>query len=129
MQSIKQTEFFRLLIKSTSAKVGVLYFKQPFVPTDEWVRQEVAKVVTPLKFRVVEHTQTNGMMFEGGSWLMYRKRPHVDSRTTYKTEIDGKTYIILVDHRPAYQNQFGTQINEQAYALLYQLQPLETPQP
>lgn len=120
MQKISQADFFRQLTKVASAKVGAPYFPGNVEVSDNLIKSMIGGNVLPT-FRKVIHTQSNALQFEGGSWFFYSKPKNCDSRKAFRHEIDGKIYLSLVDHRPAYNNQFGTPISEQTQMLVYQL--------
>lgn len=120
MKPISQKEFFRKLIKGASAKVGAPNFPGNVEMNDTLVEELVNKA-EQLVYRKVAHTQSNALKFENDSWFFFSKPKNCDSRKAYLHEIDGNTFISLVDHRPAYNNQFGTPISEKTMVLVYQL--------
>lgn len=121
MKKISKKEFFRLLINGRSAKLGAPVYPGFKEITDELV-EEVVKDAGSNMFRRVIRTQSNALMFEDESWFFFSKPKNCDSRTAYLHEVDGKKIISLVDHRPAYKNQFGTPIREQIMVLVYELE-------
>lgn len=120
MKAISQSEFFRRIKAGPTAKVAAEYVKGNATMSDDYVEQLLAKT-EQLKFRSIAKVQTNAVMFEDNSWLWFAKPKNCDSRKAYSHEIEGHTFISLVDHRPAYSNQFGTPISEQTTVLVYQL--------
>ena len=120
MQTITKKEFFRLLINRESAKLAAPDYPGSIELTDEFVKKIFDK--TPdLRWRKVVHTQSNAIKFEDDSWLWFDKARNCDSRKAYRFDIDGNAIIILVDHRPEYENQFGTRIAEKTFILAYLL--------
>jgi hypothetical protein len=120
MQSITKKEFFRLLEAGESARIGSPNYPGKMEVSDNLIK-ELSHKSESLKFRKVVYRQTNAIMFDNKSWFFFDKPKNCDSRKCFKTEIDDKTYIILVDHRPAYVNPFGTKISEKTMFLIYQL--------
>lgn len=120
MQSITKKEFFRLLINGGSVKAGYLVYSGMTEVSDELIKKMTEDNVNT-HYRKVAHVQSNAIMFEDKSWLWFDKPQNCDSRKAYKHEINSDVYISLVDHRPAYQNRFGTQISEQTMILAYKI--------
>lgn len=121
MKKISQKRFFELLINGPSAKVGAPVYPGSVDVTDELVK-ELSENAGIVKWRKVVHVQSNALKFEDDSWMFFCKPKNCDTRSAYLHEIDRKVYITLVDHRPAYENQFGTSISEQTMVLAYELQ-------
>lgn len=121
MRKISQKEFFNLLINGSSAKVGAPVYSGKVEVTDSLVK-DLAEKAENVEWRKVTHVQSNALKFENDSWMFFSKPKNCDSRNAYLHEIDRKVYISLVDHRPAYENQFGTPIKEQTMMLVYELQ-------
>lgn len=120
MQSITKKEFFRLLINGESVKAGYLVYPGEADISDKLIKQ-ISEDNANTHYRKVTHVQSNAIMFEDKSWLWFDKPKNCDSRKAYRHEINGNVYISLVDHRPAYHNQFGTQISEQTMILAYKI--------
>ncbi len=77
-------------------------------------------------YRKVEHRQSNAIRFEGGSWLMFKPLNKHTKRTAYEIEESGIRYLMLIDIRVPYENQFGTPIEGQTAVLLYKLKSIES---
>lgn len=120
MKAITKAEFFRRIKAGPTAKVASEFIKGNAEMTDDYVEQLLAKS-EQLTFRSVAKVQTNAVMFNDNSWLWFDKPKNCDSRKAYLHSLEGNTFISLVDHRPAYSNQFGTPISEQTMVLVYQL--------
>lgn len=121
MKKISQKEFFRRLINGSSAKLGAPVYPGAVEISDNLVSQLLAKAESKV-FRTVTHTQSNALMFDNKSWFFYQKPKNCDSREAYLHDINGIEVLTLVDHRPAYTNQFGTPISEQTMVLAYEIQ-------
>lgn len=72
-------------------------------------------------YRKVEHRQSNAIRFEGGSWLMFRPMNKNTKRSAYEIEENGHHYLMLVDARIPYCNQFGRAIEGQTSIIVYKL--------
>lgn len=121
MQKITKKHFFNLIIGGASVKIGALRYSGNAEINDAVVAR-LANDVKEEKFRNVIHQQSNAIKFEDDSWLFFDKPKNCDSRKAYLYEINGETYVSLIDHRPAYNNAFGTSIREQTIALIYKLE-------
>lgn len=121
MKKISQKEFFRRLINGRSAKLGAPVYPGAVEISDNIASQLLAKAESKV-FRTVTHTQSNALMFDNKSWFFYQKPKNCDSREAYLHDINGIEVLTLVDHRPAYTNQFGTPISEQTMVLAYEIQ-------
>ncbi|MCM1219672.1 MAG: hypothetical protein NC548_34765 [Lachnospiraceae bacterium] len=121
MKKISQKEFFRRLINGKSAKLGAPIYPGAVEVSDNLARDLWSKATSKV-FRSVIHTQSNALMFDNKSWFFYAKPDNCDSRQAYLHDIDGIEVLTLVDHRPAYKNQFGTPISEQTMVLAYEIQ-------
>ena len=121
MKKISQKEFFRRLINGRSAKLCAPVYPGSVEMSDSLVN-DLADNAGIVKWRNVEYVQSNALRFEDKSWFYFNKPKNCDSRTAYLHEIDRKVYVSLVDHRPAYVNDFGTPISEQTMVLAYELQ-------
>lgn len=121
MQKITKKRFFDLIMGGASAKIGAPHYSGN-VEVDDAVVAKLANEVKTEKFRKVVHRQSNAIRFEDDSWLFFDKPKNCDSRKAYLYEINGVTYVSLIDHRPAYNNAFGTFISEQTIALIYKLE-------
>ena len=121
MKKISQNEFFRRLINGRSAKLGAPVYPGTIEVTDK-LAEDIFCNANEKVFRSVTHTQSNALMFENESWFFYAKPKNCDSREAYIHSIDGGDVLLLVDHRPAYVNDFGTPISEQTMVLAYELQ-------
>lgn len=122
MKKISQKEFFRRLINLRSAKLGAPVYPGTIEVTDK-LAEEIFSKADEKVFRSVTHTQSNALMFENKSWFFYSKPKNCDSREAYIHIINGVDVLLLVDHRPAYTNQFGTPISEKTTILAYEIQP------
>lgn len=122
MKKISQKEFFRRLINWRSAKLGAPVYPGSIEVTDKLAEYIFSKADEKV-FRSVTHTQSNALMFENESWFFYAKPKNCDSREAYIHSINGVEVLLLVDHRPAYTNQFGTSISELTMILAYEIQP------
>ncbi len=122
MKKISQNEFFRRLINGRSAKLGAPVYPGSIEVTDKLAEYIFSKADEKV-FRSVTHTQSNALMFENESWFFYAKPKNCDSREAYIHSINGVEVLLLVDHRPAYSNQFGTSISELTMILAYEIQP------
>lgn len=122
MKKISQKEFFRRLINGRSAKLGAPVYPGTIEVTDN-LAEEIFSKADEKVFRTVTHTQSNALMFENKSWFFYAKPKNCDSREAYIHSINGVDVLLLVDHRPAYTNQFGTPISEITMILAYEIQP------
>lgn len=122
MKKISQEEFFRRLINGRSAKLGAPVYPGSIEVTDKLAEYIFSKADEKV-FRSVTHTQSNALMFENESWFFYAKPKNCDSREAYIHSINGVEVLLLVDHRPAYTNQFGTSISELTMILAYEIQP------
>lgn len=122
MKKISQKEFFRRLINGKSAKLGAPVYPGSIEVTEK-LAEEIFSKADEKVFRTVTHTQSNAFMFENESWFFYAKPKNCDSRDAYLHIINGVEVLLLVDHRPAYSNQFGTPISEQTMVLAYEIQP------
>lgn len=122
MKKISQKEFFRRLINGRSAKLGTPVYPGSIVVTDK-LAEDIFSKADEKVFRSVTHTQSNALMFENKSWFFYSKPKNCDSRDAYLHTINGVEVLLLVDHRPAYTNQFGTSISELTMILAYEIQP------
>ena len=120
MKKISQKDFFRRLINGRSAKLGAPIYPGAVEVSDNLVGQ-IADKATDKVFRSVAHTQSNALMFDNNSWFFYQKPKNCDRREAFLHEINGKQVLSLVDHRPAYTNQFGTPISEQTMVLAYEI--------
>lgn len=121
MKKISQKEFFRRLINGKSAKLGAPVYPGAVEVSDQLAEQIMSKAQQKT-FRTVIHTQSNALMFENKSWFFYNKPKNCDRREAYLHCINGAEVITLIDHRPAYSNQFGTPIKEQTMILAYEIQ-------
>lgn len=121
MKKISQKEFFRRLINGKSAKLGAPVYPGSIEVTEK-LAEEIFSKADEKVFRTVTHTQSNAFMFENESWFFYAKPKNCDSREAYIHSINGVEVLLLVDHRPAYTNQFGTTISEQTTILAYEIQ-------
>lgn len=121
MKKISQKDFFRRLINGRSAKLGAPVYPGTVEVTDQLAEQILSKAENKT-FRTVTHTQSNALMFENNSWMFYSKPKNCDRREAYLHNINGSEVITLVDHRPAYSNQFGTPISEQTMIIAYEIQ-------
>lgn len=121
MKKISQKEFFRRLINGKSAKLGAPIYPGAVEVSDN-LAEQILNDAEEKVFRTVTHTQSNALMFEDKFWFFYQKPKNCDSRTAYLHEINGKEVLLLVDHRPAYSNPFGTPISEQTMVLAYEIQ-------
>ena len=122
MKKISKKEFFRRLINGRSAKLGSPVYPGTVEVTDQLAEQILSKAEYK-HFRTVSHTQSNALMFENKSWFFYNKPKNCDRREAYSHNINGVEVLTLVDHRPAYNNQFGTPISEQTKMLMYEIRP------
>lgn len=122
MKKVSQKEFFRRLINWRSAKLGAPVYPGSIEVTDKLAEYIFSKADEKV-FRSVTHTQSNALMFENESWFFYAKPKNCDSREAYLHIINGVEVLLLVDHRPAYTNQFGTPISELTMVLAYEIQP------
>lgn len=122
MKKISQKEFFRRLINGRSAKLGAPVYPGTIEVTDKLAEDLFSKADEKV-FRSVTHTQSNALMFENESWFFYAKPKNCDNREAYIHSINGVDVLLLVDHRPAYTNQFGTSISEKTTILAYEIQP------
>lgn len=122
MKKISQKEFFRRLINGRSAKLGAPVYPGTVEVTDK-LAEEIFSKADERCFRSVTHTQRDALMFENEVWIFYAKPKNCDSRDAYLHIINGIDVLLLVDHRPAYTNQFGTPISEQTMVLAYEIQP------
>lgn len=122
MKKISQKEFFRRLINGRSAKLGAPVYPGTIEVTDK-LAEDIFSKANEKVFRSVTHTQSNALMFENESWFFYAKPKNCDSREAYIHSINGVDVLLLVDHRPAYTNQFGTPISEKTTILAYEIQP------
>ncbi len=122
MKKISQKEFFRRLINGRSAKLGAPVYPGTIEVTDKLAGEIFSKADEKV-FRSVAHTQSNALMFKNESWFFYAKPKNCDSREAYIHSINGVDVLLLVDHRPAYTNQFGTPISEKTTILAYEIQP------
>lgn len=120
MKKISQNEFFRRLINGRSAKLGAPVYPGSIEVTDKLAEYIFSKADEKV-FRSVTHTQSNALMFENESWFFYAKPKNCDSREAYIHSINGVEVLLLVDHRPAYTNQFGTSISEKTTILAYEI--------
>lgn len=120
MKEISVTEFFRRIKGAPTAKVGATAHQGMMCVSDDYVVELLAKT-EQLTFRKVSKVQSNAFMFEDNSWIWFAKPRNCDSRNAYSHTIDGLSFVSLVDHRPAYENSFGTQISERTTILVYQL--------
>lgn len=121
MQKITKKHFFNLIIGGASAKIGAPRYSGN-VEVDDTVVAKLANEVKEERYRKVIHRQSNAIKFENGSWLFFDKPKNCNSRKAYLYEINGETYVSLIDHRSAYNNAFGTSISEQTIALIYKLE-------
>ncbi len=121
MQKITKKRFFDLIIGGASARIGAPRYSGN-VEVDDAVVAKLADEVKEDKYRKVIHRQSNAIKFEDDSWLYFDKPKNCDSRKAYLYEINGETYVSLIDHRSAYNNAFGTSISEQTIALIYKLE-------
>lgn len=121
MKKISQKEFFRRLINGKSAKLGFPVYPGSVEMLDE-IAEDIFSKAENKRFRSVTHTQSNALMFENKSWFFYAKPNNCDSRKAYIHSINGVEVLTLVDHRPAYTNQFGTPISEKTTILAYEIQ-------
>lgn len=121
MKKISQKEFFRCLINGRSAKLGAPVYPGTIEVTDK-LAEDIFSKADEKVFRSVTHTQSNALMFENESWFFYAKPKNCDSREAYIHIINGVEVLLLVDHRPAYTNMFGTPISEQTMILAYEIQ-------
>ena len=122
MKNISQKEFFRRLINGRSAKLGAPVYPGTIEVTDKLAEEIFIKDDVKI-FRSVTHTQSNALMFENESWFFYAKPKNCDIREAYIHSINGVDVLLLVDHRPAYTNQFGTPISEKTTSLAYEIHP------
>lgn len=122
MKKISQKEFFRRLINGRSAKLGAPVYPGTIEVTYKLAEDLFSKADEKV-FRSVTHTQSNALMFENESWFFYAKPKNCDSREAYIHTVNGVDILLLVDHRPAYTNQFGTPISEKTTILAYEIQP------
>lgn len=116
------TKFIQRLCDNKSARIASVSVKTTggaFVPDYHFIEQELAKVET-LKFRTVEHRQSNAIRFVGGSWLMFDK-PKRTNRQCYSITIGETEYLLMVTHREPGTNDFGTPISEWYSVLMYQI--------
>lgn len=121
MQKITKKRFFDLIMGGASARIGAPRYSGN-VEINDAVVASLANDVKEEKFRKIVHQQSNAIRFEDDSWLFFDKPKNCDSRKAYLYEINGGTYVSLIDHRPAYNNAFGTFISEQTIALIYKLE-------
>ena len=124
MNKISQKEFFYRLINGKSAKLCAPVYQGRVDVTDK-LAEDIFSKADKKTFRSVIRTQSNALMFENKSWLFYSKPKNCDKREAYLHNINGVDVMLLVDHRPAYSNQFGTPISEQTTILAYVIQPLD----
>lgn len=122
MKKISQNEFFRRLINGRSAKLCAPVYPGTIEVTDK-LAEDIFSTADEKVFRKVTHTQSNALMFENKSWFFYAKPKNCDSREAYTHSINGVDVLLLVDHRPAYTNQFGTPISEKTTIFAYEIQP------
>lgn len=122
MKKISQNEFFFRLINGKSAKLGARVYPGAVEASDK-LAEQIMRNAENKTFRTVVHTQSNALKFENNSWLFYSKPKNCDRREAYLHNINGVDVLTLVDHRPAYNNQFGTSISEQTMMLVYEIQP------
>ena len=122
MKKISQKEFFCRLINGKSAKLGAPVYPGAVEASDK-LAEQIMRNAENKTFRTVVHTQSNALKFENNSWLFYSKPKNCDRRKAYLHNINGVDVLTLVDHRPAYNNQFGTSISEQTMMLVYEIQP------
>lgn len=120
MKKISQKEFFCRLINGKSAKLGAPVYQGRVDVTDK-LAEDIFSKSDKKVFRSVTHTQSNALMFENKSWFFYSKPKNCDRRDAYLHNIDDAEVLLLVDHRPAYANQFGTSISEQTMILAYEI--------
>lgn len=120
MQKITKKRFFDLIIGGASARIGAPRYSGN-VEINDAVVASLANDGKEEKFRKVIHRQSNSIKFEDDSWLFFNKPKNCDSRKVYLYEINGETYVSLIDHRPAYNNTFSISISEQTIALIYKL--------
>lgn len=121
MQKITKKRFFDLIMGGASAKIGAPRYSGN-VEINDAIVASLANDVKKEKFRNVIHRQSNAIKFEDDSWLFFNKPKNCDSRKAYLYIINGETYVSLIDHRPAYNNAFGTSVREQTIALIYKLE-------
>ena len=121
MQKITKKRFFDLIIGGASARIGAPRYSGN-AEINNAVVSRLANDAKEEKFRKIVHRQSNAIKFEDDSWLYFDKPKNCDSRKAYLYEINGETYVSLIDHRPAYNNAFGTSIREQTIALIYKLE-------
>lgn len=121
MNKISQKEFFYRLINGKSAKLCAPVYQGRVDVTDK-LAEDIFSKADEKVFRSVTHTQSNALMFENKSWFFYAKPKNYDSRNAYLHIINGVEVLLLVDHRPAYTNQFGTPISELTMILAYEIQ-------
>ena len=121
MKKISQKEFFRYLMNGRSAKIGAPVYPGTKEMTDELAEQFLKEADNKV-FRKVVRMQSNALMFDNQSWFYFSKPKNCDSRTAYLHDVAGTKVISIVDHRPAYANQFGTPIREQTMVLAYELE-------
>lgn len=115
MKKISQKEFFRRLINGRSAKLGAPVYPGSIEVNDK-LAEDIFSKADQKVFRSVTHTQSK-------FWFFYAKPKNCDSRDAYLHIINGVEVLLLVDHRPAYTNQFGTPISELTMVLAYEIQP------
>ncbi len=111
MHKITKKHFFELIVGGAFAKIGAPRYSGN-VDVDDAVVVKLAKEVNSEKYRKVIHRQSNAIKFEDDSWFFFDKPKNCDSRKAYLYKINGETFVSLIDHRPVYNNAFGTQISE-----------------
>lgn len=72
-------------------------------------------------FRKVIHRQSNAIRFEGGSWLQFRPMNKHTKRAAYEIEDNSGHFLMLIDKRMPYENQFGTTVAAQTTVMIYKL--------
>lgn len=120
MHKVSRKDFFRMLCENPSAKVGVFTIDGEFTPTAVWLAEQMKEKI-PIAYRRVIHQQSNAIMFDNESWFFFDKPSNCDYRQTFMQHYQDHDMLIMVDHRPAYSNQFGTPIKEITTVLIYAL--------
>ncbi len=121
MKKIAFTKFVDMISATESARVcvktvpGITHY-----PDDLVAGIDLSKEPETV-YRKVEHRQSNAIRFEGGSWLQFRPMNKHTKRTAYEIEENGGHFLMLIDKRVPYENQFGTPISGQTTIMIYKL--------
>lgn len=121
MKKIAFAQFVNLLCATESARISNKTIPGVNHTPDDIFVDIMCKVCPAETYRKVEHRQSNAIRFEGGSWLMFKPLNKHTKRTAYEHEDNGQLFLMLIDSRKAYENPFGTPIEEQTTVLLYKL--------